>query len=156
VLHAKKAGHAGTAGTADNATNASHASTANTATTAGAAGTANVANALANVTYVKGNVVDAPAVTGTDVFEESDPSTATCPAGTVIVGTGTQSDAAGIEVSQASIFASAPGGSPDSTEAFFDNFSTLDGPDNFVTAVCTAANSVSNPGALKTGKATKR
>jgi hypothetical protein len=155
VKHAKKASNAGHAGTADNATNAAHATSADNATTAGTAGTANVANSIGSVTYVKGNVVDAPGVTGTDVFEESDASTATCPAGTVIVGNGTHSTFAGVEVSEATISSSVDGGQPNETEAFFDNFSPNDADDNFVTAVCTAANSVNNPDALKAAKAAK-
>jgi hypothetical protein len=154
VLHAKKAGHAGTAGTADTATNASHANTANTATTAGTAGTANVANAIGSVTYVKGNEVTAPGNGGV-TFGESDASDATCPAGTVVVGTGTESGGAGVEVSESDIFSSVVGGTPNEAEAFFDNFNpdAVDG--NYVIAVCAAANSVNNPDALKTGKTAK-
>ena len=125
--------------------NATHAGSADNATNAQAAA---VANSLGSVSYVQGNVVVAPGNGGSG-FAESDSSTATCPAGTVVIGSGAHSGSSGIELSELSILASGLAGSPpDSIKAFFDNFNTGPEDNNFVIAICAAAHAVDNPSAL--------
>jgi hypothetical protein len=136
----------GTVPTATNATNAVN------ATNATNAGTASVSNSIGAVTYVMGNDVDAPPKGG-DVFAESDQSKAICPAGTVVIGTGSHSSNAGIEVSEMNIFSSVTGGTPDTVGVYFDNFTATDEPTgNYAEAVCAAAHAVNNPAALAPAK----
>jgi hypothetical protein len=134
VTHAK---------TADSATNATNATTAKTA---------NVASAIGAVTYVKGKLADAPANGGSG-FQESAASVARCPSGTVVIGTGTHSNAPGVEVNQVEVFKTTT--AMDSVQAYFDNFTNHNRPTNYVIAICAAASSVSNPSNLA-GKLTAR
>jgi hypothetical protein len=127
VTHAK---------TADSATNATNATTAKTA---------NVASAIGAVTYVKGKLADAPANGGSG-FQESAASVARCPSGTVVIGTGTHSNAPGVEVNQVEVFKTTT--AMDSVQAYFDNFTNHNRPTNYVIAICAAASSVSNPSNL--------
>lgn len=127
VTHAK---------TADSATNATNATTAKTA---------NVASAIGAVTYVKGKLADAPANGGSG-FQESAASVARCPSGTVVIGTGTHSNALGVEVNQVEVFKTTT--AMDSVQAYFDNFTNHNRPTNYVIAICAAASSVSNPSNL--------
>jgi hypothetical protein len=122
------------AGSADNATNATNAT---------AAQTADVSNAIGSVAYVKGSVADAPANGGSG-FGESNPSTATCPAGTVLIGSAEHTAAAGIEVSKVD----AIGAPPNAVDGLFDNFTNSDVSGNYMVAICSAAHSVSNPSGL--------
>lgn len=138
----------GALGTVPSATNATNAVNAVNATNAGVAG---VANSIGGVFYVQGNNVTAPANGGTG-FGESPRSEATCPAGTVVIGAGSASGAAGVEVSEEFINSSTPGGNPDTVRVYFDNFTNSDVTDNFAEAVCAAAHSVSNPSALAPAK----
>jgi hypothetical protein len=73
----------------------------------------------------------------------------------VILGDGATSKAGGIEVNDLDVHTD---GSPAPNEVtvVFDNFGNTDIAGNFATAICAAANSVSNPGALKVGKAGTR
>ncbi|HEX6460034.1 MAG TPA: hypothetical protein VF032_14040 [Thermoleophilaceae bacterium] len=141
----------GALGTVPAATNATNATNAVNATNATNAGTANVANSIGGVFYVEGNSVTAPGK-GTSTYGESDSSNATCPAGTVVIGAGSVSGAAGVEVSEEDIHSSTPGGNPDTVRVYFDNFNDNDVTDNFAEAVCAAAHSVSNPSALAPAK----
>jgi hypothetical protein len=127
VTHAK---------TADSATNATNATTAKTA---------NVASAIGAVTYVKGKLADAPANGGSG-FQESAASVARCPSGTVVIGTGTHSNAPGVEVNQVEVFKTTT--AMDSVQAYFDNFTNHNRPTNYVIAICAAVSSVSNPSNL--------
>jgi hypothetical protein len=122
--------------TADSATNATNATTAKTASVAGAIGA---------VTYVKGSLADAPANGGSG-FQESTASVARCPSGTVVIGTGTHSNALGVEVNQVEVFKTTT--PMDSVQAYFDNFTNHNRPTNYVIAICAAASSVSNPSNL--------
>jgi hypothetical protein len=134
VTHAK---------TADSATNATNATTAKTA---------NVASAIGAVTYVKGKLADAPANGGSG-FQESAASVARCPSGTVVIGTGTHSNAPGVEVNQVEVFKTTT--AMDSVQAYFDNFTNHNRPTNYVIAICAAVSSVNNPSNLA-GKLTAR
>ncbi|HKN94941.1 MAG TPA: hypothetical protein VJU60_11460 [Thermoleophilaceae bacterium] len=138
----------GALGTVPSATNAVNAANAVNA------GTAAVANSIGAVIYVAGNSVTAPASTGSLPYDESDQSKATCPAGTVVIGTGSVSGAAGVEVSEESIISSTTTGAPDTVRVYFDNFNPTDVDGNFAEAVCAAANSVNNqiPGPMAPAK----
>jgi hypothetical protein len=140
VNHAKTADSAKNAVTATNATNATTAKTAN------------VASAIGAVTYVKGSLADAPANGGSG-FQESNASVARCPSGTVVIGTGTHSNALGVEVNQVEVFKTTT--PMDSVQAYFDNFTNHNRPTNYVIAICAAVSSVNNPSNL-TGKLTAR
>jgi hypothetical protein len=129
--------------TADSATNATNATTAKTASVAGAIGA---------VTYVKGSLADAPANGGSG-FQESTASVARCPSGTVVIGTGTHSNALGVEVNQVEVFKTTT--PMDSVQAYFDNFTNHNRPTNYVIAICAAVSSVNNPSNLA-GKLTAR
>jgi hypothetical protein len=135
--------HAKTADSAKNAVTATNATTAKTA---------NVASAIGAVTYVKGSLADAPANGGSG-FQESNASVARCPSGTVVIGTGTHSNALGVEVNQVEVFKTTT--AMDSVQAYFDNFTNHNRPTNYVIAICAAASSVSNPSNLA-GKLTAR
>ena len=135
--------HANTADSATNATNATNATTAKTA---------NVASAIGAVTYVKGKLADAPANGGSG-FQESAASVARCPSGTVVIGTGTHSNAPGVEVNQVEVFKTTT--PMDSVQAYFDNFTNHNRPTNYVIAICAAVSSVNNPSNLA-GKLTAR
>jgi hypothetical protein len=116
--------------------------------------TASVANSIGTVSYVKGNEVVAPKSSAAGPGE-STASVATCPTGTVILGDGATSQAGGIEVNDLSVHTN---GSPAPNEVtvLFDNFGNTDIAGNFATAICAAANSVNNPGALKAGNTATR
>jgi hypothetical protein len=110
--------------------------------------TADSANAIGAVTYVKGTVVSAPGNGGSG-FAESLVSTANCPPGTVVIGTGAHTDKAGVEDSEIQPGkANASDTGLTQVRGFFDNFTTTAGPNNFVIAICAAAKSTSNPAAL--------
>ncbi len=96
------------------------------------------ADALGRVTYVTGNIVDAPANGGIG-FHETAASTATCPPNTIVIGTATTSGGPGVEVSTAHIFSKGKGTPPNRAAAIFDNFTNTDFPQNYVTAICSAA-----------------
>jgi len=122
---------------------AAHAFTADgagSATTATAAQTADVSNAIGSVAYVKGAVADAPANGGSG-FAESNPSTATCPAGTVLIGSAEHTAAAGVEVGKVDPI----GSPPNAVVGLFDNFTNSDVSGNYAVAICSAAHSVSSP-----------
>ena len=144
VKHAKTADNATSAVNATNAVNATHATSADNATNATSANnattaqTANVAKAIGAVTYVKGTVRDAPANGGSG-FAESTESDAFCPAGTAVIGTASHANDQGVEVSEVLVATATQ------VAGFFDNFNNIDEPNNFVIAICAAADSVSDP-----------
>jgi hypothetical protein len=118
--------------------------------------TAAVANAIGTITYVKGNLVTAPANGGSG-YAESPGSIATCPSGTFVIGTGAFTFIAGVEDS--SIWAKSAGGSPapNEVEAYFDNFNNTAEAGNYAEAICAAVQTPSNPAPLiKFGAATRR
>jgi hypothetical protein len=101
---------------------------------------AKTADALGRVTYVQGNVVDAPANGGSG-FGESPPSTAMCPQNTVVIGTATFTASSGVEVNAVALTTTGKGTPPNKAVAIFDNFTNSDRTPNYVTAICTAATS---------------
>ena len=101
------------------------------------------ATALSNVTYVKGNVVDAPANGGTS-FTESDPSNANCPPSTVLIGSYAYAGGDGVEASPSTVHGTPPSG----VQFFFDNFVDTDYSTNYAIAICAKAASVTNPDGL--------
>lgn len=129
------------------ATSANTANDAANAANAANAQTAAVANAIGSVTYVKGNVVTAPANGGSG-YAESTQSVATCPTGTYVIGTGAYTDVKGIEDSE--ILGKSGTGSPAPNEvhAYFDNFNNTAYGGNYAEAICAAVHTTSNPGAL--------
>jgi hypothetical protein len=104
--------------------------------------TAGSATALANVTYVKGNVVDAPANGGSGV-NESGESTAERPAGTVVIGSAAHTGGPiGEEINLLGIHESGTPG----VDAYFDNFTNTDAPGNYAIAICAAASTTTMQG----------
>jgi hypothetical protein len=113
--------------------------------------TADSATALGRVTYVKGNVVDAPANGGGGGFGESGPSTAICPLYTVLIGSAAYTGGSGVEVSAGGVL----GTPPTDVKDYFDNFENTDRPQNYAIAICAAATSETS-GGLAVRKATRR
>jgi hypothetical protein len=146
ATHATNADSATSATSATNATNATNATHATSATSATTATTASVANAIGAVTYVKGNVV-AAAANGGSGYSETAQSHATCPSGTIAIGSATHSATAGVEVSEADVFKGVSG-KLDSVRAYFDNFNNFIASTNYVVAICAAVNTVNNPSNL--------
>jgi hypothetical protein len=98
------------------------------------------ADALGRVTYVNGNAVDAPGNGGSG-FQETSTSVATCPTGTIVIGTATYGGGPGVEVHGVSLSSTGKGTPPNQARAIFDNFTNTDFTLNFVTAICSAATS---------------
>jgi hypothetical protein len=99
---------------------------------------AKTADAVKRVTYVTGNTVDAPANGGSG-FQETNASTATCPAGTIVIGTATYGGGPGVEVHGVYLTSTGKGTPPNQARAVFDNFTNIDYTLNYVTAICSAA-----------------
>jgi hypothetical protein len=112
---------------------------------------ARTATALSNVTYVKGNVVDAPPNNG-GTFTESPASNADCPGGTVLIGSYAVGGGEGVEASPSNVNGTPPAG----VEFYFDNFENVDRPTNYAIAICAPAASVTNPDGLAPREATRR
>jgi hypothetical protein len=132
------------AGRADAATNATNATIASNAANAGTAQTAAVSNAIGSVTYVKGNVVGIPGATGGSPYALSMDSTATCPAGTVVIGTGAFVGNSGTELDNLNVFASSGSSAPTNVQVQFANFSTVASTVNYAIAICAAAHVVNS------------
>ena len=120
------------------------------ATNATTAATASVSNAIGSVTYVKGNVVSAPANGGSG-YAESSASNAHCPTGTVVIGTGANMGSEGVEDSEITV----NGTGPTNVEGFFDNFNNLAVGNNFVIAICSTVHTVVNPAGFLTKPSTR-
>ena len=118
---------------------------------AATAGSASSAAALGNVTYVKGNVVDAPANGGSG-YAESAESDANCPVNTVLIGSSAYSDSGGVELNPGGLNSTIP---PAAVSSYFDNLTNSDSPTNYAIAICAAATSVTNPDGLTGHKATR-
>jgi hypothetical protein len=101
---------------------------------------AKTADALGRVTYVLGNVVDAPGNGGSG-FHETNASTATCPVNTIVIGTGTYGGGPGVEVHAVYLNSTGKGTPPNQAAAVFDNFTNTDFTENYVTAICSASTS---------------
>ena len=113
--------------------------------------TAGSATAIGNVTYVKGNTVDAPANGGSG-YGESIESDANCPPYTVLIGSSAYSYVGGVEANPAGVNGTIP---PSAVALYFDNFNNSDAPGNYAVAICAAAASVTNPDTLAVRKATR-
>ena len=96
------------------------------------------ADALGRVTYVLGNVVDAPGNGGSG-FHETAASTATCPLNTIVIGTATYGGGPGVEVHGVFLTSTGKGTPPNQARAIFDNFTNIDYTENYVTAICSPA-----------------
>ena len=110
-----------------------------------------VAYSLAKVSYVKGTIVDAPANGGSGIGEAVDPSVATCPAHTALIGSSANAGGLGVETSPAGI----TGSPPDAVKIYFDNFTNTDFATNYAIAICAPAASVSNPSGLAAHEAAR-
>ena len=101
---------------------------------------AKTADALGLVTYVTGNTVDALGNGGSG-FHETAASSATCPANTIVIGTATYGGGPGVEVHGVFLTSTGKGTPPNKAVAIFDNFTNIDYPLNYVTAICSASTS---------------
>ena len=99
---------------------------------------AKTADAIGRITYVTGNTVDAPGNGGSG-FHETNPSTATCPVNTIVIGTATYGGGPGVEVNGVFLTSTGKGTPPNQARAIFDNFTNIDYTLNYVTAICSAA-----------------
>jgi hypothetical protein len=99
---------------------------------------AKTADAIGRVTYVYGSTVDAPGNGGSG-FNETGASIATCPAGTIVIGTATYGGGPGVEVHGVFLTSTGKGTPPNQARAIFDNFTNTDYTLNYVTAICSAA-----------------
>jgi hypothetical protein len=111
---------------------------------------ASVSAVVGVVSYVKGNVVDAPANGGSG-YAESPGSEADCPVNTVLIGSSAYTNDQGIEISPSGVIGTPPAG----VRVYFDNFTNTDGPTNYAIAICAPVADVSNPDNLLGRKATR-
>ena len=99
---------------------------------------------------MKGTVVSAPANGGSG-YGESLASNATCPTGTVVIGTSAMTGDEGVEDSELLV----NGTGPNNVEGFFDNFNNFAVANNFVIAICSAVHTVVNPAGFLTKPPTR-